>query len=143
MYCTNCGSMVKDEAKFCWSCGCEIRKTDDDAIDDDWSEDIEKAIYLIEDVFYINGRGTVVTGYVEFGEIYVKDEAEIVRYGNVIKSTMVMGIELKNIKTPYEMGKLCDCVCEGDERIFYIGLLLRGVKPTEVARGDKLVVWSR
>jgi len=76
----------------------------------------------IEDVFSIEGRGTVVTGRIERGIIHINDEAEIVGMGETRK-TVVTGIEMFN--------KSLDEGRAGDNA----GLLLRGTKKDEVERG--------
>lgn len=76
----------------------------------------------IEDVFSITGRGTVVTGRVERGEVKVGDEIEIVGLKDTRK-TVVTGVEM--------FRKLMDKAEAGDN----IGALLRGVGKDEVERG--------
>ena len=76
----------------------------------------------IEDVFSIEGRGTVVTGRIERGTINLNDEIEIVGLGDTQKS-VVTGIEMFN--------KQLDKGMAGDNA----GLLLRGVKKEDVTRG--------
>ena len=77
----------------------------------------------IEDVFTIQGRGTVVTGRVERGIIKMNDTVEIVGMGSS-KQTVVTGVEM--------FRKLLDEARAGDN----VGLLLRGVQRTEVERGQ-------
>ncbi len=79
----------------------------------------------IEDVFTISGRGTVVTGKVEQGVLKVGDEIEIVGLRDTQK-TVCTGVEMFN--------KLLDEGMAGDN----IGALLRGVKKTDVERGQVL-----
>ena len=79
----------------------------------------------IEDVFTITGRGTVVTGRVERGQVKVGDEVEIVGIRETRK-TVVTGVEM--------FRKLLDYAEAGDN----IGALLRGVQRTEVERGQVL-----
>ena len=79
----------------------------------------------IEDVFSIEGRGTVVTGRVERGAIKVGDEVEIVGLRETQKTT-VTGVEM--------FRKLLDQGQAGDN----IGCLLRGTKKEEVERGQVL-----
>jgi len=76
----------------------------------------------IEDVFSIEGRGTVVTGRIERGMIKVNDEAEMVGLGETRK-TVVTGVEMFN--KSLQEGRA------GDNA----GLLLRGVRKEEVERG--------
>ncbi len=77
----------------------------------------------IEDIFTIEGRGTVVTGRVERGTIKVNDEVEIVGYTPTIK-TIATGVEMFN--------KTLEEGVAGDN----IGILLRGTKKEEVRRGQ-------
>lgn len=79
----------------------------------------------IEDVFSISGRGTVVTGRVERGEVNVGDEVEIVGLRATVKTT-VTGVEM--------FRKLLDRGEAGDN----IGALLRGTKREDVERGQVL-----
>ena len=79
----------------------------------------------IEDVFSIEGRGTVVTGRVERGAIKVGDEVEIIGLRETQKTT-VTGVEM--------FRKLLDQGQAGDN----IGTLLRGTKKEDVERGQVL-----
>ena len=79
----------------------------------------------IEDVFSISGRGTVVTGRVERGQVKVGDEIEIVGIKETSKTTCT-GVEM--------FRKLLDSGEAGDN----IGALLRGVGREEVERGQVL-----
>ena len=79
----------------------------------------------IEDVFSIQGRGTVVTGRVERGVVKVGEEIEIIGI-RATKKTVCTGVEMFN--------KLLDQGQAGDN----IGALLRGVDKKEVERGQVL-----
>ena len=79
----------------------------------------------IEDIFSIEGRGTVVTGRVERGVVKVGDEVEIVGLKPTAK-TAVTGVEM--------FRKLLDQGQAGDN----IGTLLRGTKKEDVERGQVL-----
>ena len=79
----------------------------------------------IEDVFSIQGRGTVVTGRIETGVVKVGDEVEIVGIRPTQKTT-VTGVEM--------FRKLLDEGVAGDN----VGVLLRGTKREEVERGQVL-----
>ena len=81
----------------------------------------------IEDVFTITGRGTVVTGRVERGQINVNDEVEIVGIKEKSIKTTVTGVEM--------FRKLLDYAEAGEN----VGLLLRGTKREEVERGQVVV----
>ena len=88
--------------------------------------DIDKPFLMpIEDVFSISGRGTVVTGRVERGEVKVGDEIEIVGIRDTAKTTCT-GVEM--------FRKLLDSGEAGDN----IGALLRGVGREDVERGQVL-----
>ena len=80
----------------------------------------------IEDIFSIEGRGTVVTGRIERGVIKVGEEVEIVGLMDT-KKTTVTGVEMFN--------KLLDEGRAGDNA----GILLRGTKKDEVERGQVLI----
>ncbi len=85
--------------------------------------DVDKSFLMcIEDVFNIEGRGTVVTGRVERGELKRMDDVEIVG----LKDTR------KTVATDIEMfRKLLDSAKAGDN----VGVLLRGTKKEDVERG--------
>jgi elongation factor Tu len=86
--------------------------------------DIDKPFLMpIEDVFSISGRGTVVTGRVERGQIKVGEEIEIVGFAPTQK-TVCTGVEM--------FRKTLDFGQAGDN----IGVLLRGIKKDEVERGQ-------
>ena len=98
-----------------------------DAVDE-WIEtpvrDNDKPFLMpIEDVFTITGRGTVVTGRVERGQLKLNEEVEIVGI-KPTKKTVVTGIEM--------FRKQLDFTEAGDNT----GLLLRGINREEVERGQ-------
>jgi elongation factor Tu len=100
-----------------------------DAVDD-YIPEPERPIDMpflmpIEDVMSITGRGTVVTGKVEQGQVKVGEEIEIVGLRNTQK-TVVTGVEM--------FRKLLDEGRAGDN----IGALLRGTKKEDVERGQVL-----
>ncbi|MDD3712527.1 MAG: elongation factor Tu, partial [Candidatus Izemoplasmatales bacterium] len=77
----------------------------------------------IEDVFTITGRGTVVTGRVDRGQIKVNDKIEIIGIRET-KEAVVTGVEM--------FRKLLDYAQAGDN----VGLLLRGISREQVQRGQ-------
>ncbi len=86
--------------------------------------DIEKPFLMpVEDVFTIQGRGTVITGRIERGKIKVGEDVEIVGIRDTQKTT-VTGVEM--------FRKLLDEGIAGDN----VGLLLRGSKREDVERGQ-------
>jgi elongation factor Tu len=88
--------------------------------------DVDQTFLLpIEDVFSIEGRGTVVTGRIERGKVKVGEEVEIVGLKDTTKTT-VTGVEMFN--------KQLDEGLAGDNA----GILLRGTKKDEVERGQVL-----
>ncbi len=88
--------------------------------------DVDKDFLLpIEDIFTIQGRGTVVTGRIERGVVKVGDEVEIVGIRPTTKTT-VTGVEM--------FRKLLDRGEAGDN----VGCLLRGTKKEDVERGQVL-----
>ncbi|GLY63552.1 elongation factor Tu [Amycolatopsis taiwanensis] len=90
--------------------------------------DLDKPFLMpIEDVFTITGRGTVVTGRVERGQINVNEEVEIVGIRDKSTKTTVTGVEM--------FRKLLDSGQAGDN----VGLLLRGIKREDVERGQVVV----
>ena len=100
-----------------------------DAIDNSVPEPVRAVdqpfLMPIEDVFSIEGRGTVVTGRVERGIIKQGEEVEIVGLRDTVKTT-VTGVEM--------FRKLLDEGRAGDN----VGCLLRGVKKEDVERGQVL-----
>ena len=97
---------------------------------DSWIEtpahDFDKPFLMpIEDVFTITGRGTVVTGRVERGQLKLNDEVEIVGIKDTQKS-VVTGIEM--------FRKQLDFAQAGDNA----GILLRGISREDVERGQVL-----
>ncbi|MCL1904011.1 MAG: elongation factor Tu [Oscillospiraceae bacterium] len=80
----------------------------------------------VEAVTTIPGRGTVVTGRVEKGQLNLNDKVEIVGLADEPRETVVTGIEMFH--------KLLDTAEAGDN----IGALLRGVARTEIRRGQVL-----
>ncbi len=86
--------------------------------------DIEKPFLLpVEDVFSIEGRGTVVTGRIERGKVKVGEEVEVIGLRDTRK-TVVTGIEMFN--------KSLDEGMAGDNA----GILLRGIEKEDVERGQ-------
>jgi elongation factor Tu len=82
-------------------------------------------LMAVEDVFTIEGRGTVATGRIERGVVHLNDEVELVGI-KPTKKTTVTGIEMFN--------KILDKGRAGDN----VGILLRGLKKEEVLRGQVL-----
>jgi len=88
--------------------------------------DISKPFLMpVEDIFSIEGRGTVVTGRIERGIVKVNEEIEVIGLKPTVK-TVVTGIEMFN--------KLLDEGRAGDN----VGVLLRGLKKEDVERGQVL-----
>ncbi|MCS7237227.1 MAG: elongation factor Tu [Thermoguttaceae bacterium] len=83
-------------------------------------------LMAVEDVFSIEGRGTVATGRIERGVIRPGDEVEIVGFSREPRKTVVTSIEMFN--------KTLDEGLPGDN----VGCLLRGIKKDEVERGQVL-----
>ncbi|MFW5888174.1 MAG: elongation factor Tu [Patescibacteria group bacterium] len=101
----------------------EILKALDDYIPQP-TRDVERPFLMpIEDIFSIEGRGTVATGRIERGVITLNEEVELVGFKDTSK-TVVTGIEMFNKQL--ERGEA------GDNA----GLLLRGVKKDDVERGQ-------
>jgi elongation factor Tu len=97
----------------------------DEKISDPVRETEKPFLMPIEDIFSIEGRGTVVTGRIERGIVSVNDEVEIVGIKPTTK-TIVTGIEMFN--------KTLDKGQAGDNA----GVLLRGTKKEDVERGQVL-----
>jgi len=124
--------------------GSALKALDAKSADDEWAKKIleltnaldtyipipERAVdapFLmpVEDIFSIEGRGTVVTGRIERGKVKVGEEIEIVGMKATVKST-VTGIEMFN--------KSLQEGIAGDNA----GILLRGVKKEDIHRGQVL-----
>ena len=103
----------------------ELMDAVDTYIPDPVRETDKPFLMPVEDVFTIQGRGTVVTGRVERGQIKVNEEIEIVG----LKATQ------KSVATGLEMfRKTLDEAIAGDN----VGVLLRGVEKDQVERGQVL-----
>jgi elongation factor Tu len=88
------------------------------------ARDVEKPFLMpVEDIFTIQGRGTVATGRVERGKVKVNETVEIVGIKDT-RSTVVTGVEM--------FKKLLDEGTAGDN----VGLLLRGVERKDIERGQ-------
>ena len=81
---------------------------------------------MVEDVFSITGRGTVVTGRVIAGTVAVGDQVLLTRAGTTVMQTTVNGIEM--------FRKTVDVARAGEN----VGLLLRDLDRDQVVRGDVL-----
>ena len=105
----------------------ELMQAVDDNVPDP-VRDIDKPFLMpIEDVFTITGRGTVVTGRVERGQLKVNEDVEIVGIKEKSTKTTVTGIEM--------FRKLLDTADAGEN----VGLLIRGIKREDVERGQVVV----
>ncbi len=80
----------------------------------------------VEDIFTIQGRGTVVTGRVESGTVSVGMQVDVVRDGGVATTTTVTGVEM--------FRKVLDSATVGDN----VGLLLEGLGKADLHTGDLL-----
>jgi elongation factor Tu len=124
--------------------GSALKALESSSIDDQWSQkvfDLIKAmddyfptpvretdkpfLMPIEDIFSIEGRGTVATGKIERGMIKVGEEVEIVGISATAKAT-ITGVEMFN--------KSLDSGMAGDNA----GLLIRGIKKEDIHRGQVL-----
>jgi len=129
--------IIKGSALKALECGCgkddceacgpiiELMKAVDDFVPQP-ERDIDRPFLMpIEDVFSISGRGTVVTGRIERGQVKISDEVEIVGIKDTTK-TVCTGVEM--------FRKILDSGEAGDN----VGCLLRGVKREDVERGQVL-----
>ncbi|MBA3713908.1 MAG: elongation factor Tu [Pyrinomonadaceae bacterium] len=88
------------------------------------ARDVEKPFLMpVEDIFTIQGRGTVATGRVERGRVKVNETVEIIGIRDT-RNTVVTGVEM--------FKKLLDEGVAGDN----VGLLLRGVERKDIERGQ-------
>lgn len=103
----------------------ELVDTMDSYFPDPVRETDKPFLMAIEDIFSIEGRGTVVTGRIDRGEVKVGEEVEIVGLKDTAKTT-VTGIEMFN--------KQLQSGQAGDNA----GILIRGIKKEDVHRGQVL-----
>ena len=103
----------------------ELAKAVDDYIDVPERPMDQPFLMPVEDVFSIKGRGTVVTGRIERGEVKVNEEIEIVGFGKQEK-VVVTGVEMFH--------KTLESGIPGDA----VGILLRGIEREDIARGAVL-----
>ena len=101
----------------------ELMQAVDDYIPTPARETDKPFLMPVEDIFTIQGRGTVATGRIERGTINVNEPVEIVGIKET-KNTVVTGVEM--------FKKLLDSGMAGDN----VGLLLRGVERKEIERGQ-------
>jgi elongation factor Tu len=101
----------------------ELMKACDEAIPSPVREMDKTFLMAVEDVFSIEGRGTVATGRIERGKVKINEEVEILGLKPEVTKTVVTGIEM--------FRKLLDEGQAGDN----VGLLLRGIDKTGVERG--------
>jgi len=103
----------------------ELIKTLDEYIPEPVRPIDQPFLMPIEDIFSIEGRGTVCTGRIERGIVKVNEEVEVIGLGET-KKTVVTGIEMFN--------KQLDEGMAGDNA----GILLRGLKKEDLSRGQVL-----
>ena len=118
----NAGKPADDEAFKCLD---ELMAAVDSFIPEPERETDKPFVMPVEDVFSIEGRGTVVTGRIETGIIKVGEEIEMVGIRPTTKTT-VTGVEM--------FQKILSEGRAGDN----VGCLLRGVKKSDVERGQVL-----
>ncbi len=104
----------------------ELMRVVDEYIPQPARETDKPFLMPVEDVFTIQGRGTVVTGRVERGELKANTEVDIVGLRDDIRKVVVTSMEMFH--------KMLDKVEAGDNA----GLLLRGIKRDEIERGQVL-----
>lgn len=101
----------------------ELLKAMDETIPIPKREVDKNFLLSVESTFQIAGRGTVVTGTIDYGKIKTGEEVEIVGYSKKATKTIVTGIETFKKSLDYgEAGDNC-------------GLLLRGIQRDDVWRG--------
>jgi len=105
----------------------ELVKALDEYIPEPVRDKDKPFLMAIEDVFSIEGRGTVATGRIERGVIKPNEEVELVGLKNDITKTVAVSIEM--------FQKILDEGIAGDN----VGILLRGLKKEDVERGQVLV----
>ncbi|MCF7844110.1 elongation factor Tu [Candidatus Gracilibacteria bacterium] len=124
--------------------GSGLKASEAKSLDDEWAKrivelmtaldtwipvperDVTKPFLMpVEDIFTIEGRGTVVTGRIERGVVKINEEIEIVGLKDTVKTT-VTGIEMFNKSLPEGIA--------GDNA----GILIRGIKKEDIMRGQVL-----
>ena len=108
------------------ACITELMEALDSHIPEPTREDDKPFLMAIEDVFSIEGRGTVATGRIERGVVKVGEEVEIIGLTNEPTKTTCTGVEM--FRKEMEEGR------SGDN----VGCLLRGVKREDIQRGQVL-----
>jgi elongation factor Tu len=101
----------------------ELMKAVDDYIPTPARELDKPFLMPVEDVFTITGRGTVVTGRIEQGQVKTGEKVQLIGVKPEVKETVCTGVEM--------FRKILDEGQAGDN----VGLLLRGVERTDVQRG--------
>ncbi len=104
----------------------ELLKAIDEYIPQPERQEDKPFLMAIEDVFSIEGRGTVATGRIERGVVNTGDEIEIIGLHEQPRKTTCTGVEM--------FRKILDSGKAGDN----VGCLLRGVKRDEIERGQVL-----
>ena len=119
---------MESEGKDDEACKCidELIEQLDNYIPEPKRERDKPFLMPVEDVFSIKGRGTVVTGRIERGEIKVGEEVEIVGLNAETRKTTVTGVEMFN--------KTLNEGYAGDN----VGALLRGIEKDDIERGQVL-----
>jgi len=135
IFCKSCKKELQEEWKACPFCSTQVADDKKYIVNSSKDEEIgihkiendsdKPFIMPIEDVFFIQGRGTVVTGKVKQGIIKLHDEVEIIGIRSA-KKTVITGIEMFN--------KILDKAQAGDN----IGVLLYGIDKNEIERGQVL-----
>ena len=116
----------KPEDPDATKCIAELMDAIDDYIPEPAREADKPFLMAVEDVFSIEGRGTVATGRIERGVIKVGENVEIVGLAKESRKVVCTGVEMFN--------KTLDEGMAGDN----VGCLLRGVKREEIERGQVL-----
>ena len=116
-------AITADAASEDAKCIVELMKAVDEFIPMPVRELDKPLLMAVEDVFSIEGRGTVGTGRIERGKVKISDEVELVGLRPEVKKTVVTGIEM--------FRKTMDEAQAGDN----VGLLLRGVEKGDIERG--------
>jgi len=120
------GAYQNPEDPEATKCIDELMEAIDNFIPEPVRETDKPFLMAIEDVFSIEGRGTVATGRIERGQIKVSEEVEIVGLEAETTKTTCTGVEMFN--------KSLDSGLAGDN----VGCLLRGIKRDEIERGQVL-----
>lgn len=128
MFCANCGKQMCDKDNFCSHCGAKIQRVNYPS-NAPVNESSKNFSLFVEDTFYLQKRGMVVTGFVRNEPIFLNDIVMILdEDGNILKrGVLISGIEY------------CKQLIEQGSPDMAVGLLLKDVDDSSIHTGCFLV----